>query len=207
MTDETTAPADIEEPTVETEGFVAAVGDAPPLTASDLGIDLPDGPQDAVEMLLSELARARNDAEERTADLQRVAADFDNYRKRVARDQEQQKMATVESVVLELLPVLDSYDAGLGQEIQTETERRLLNGMQGTFSQLSDALARLGLEPIPAEGEPFDPAVHEAVMAPAGADQLVVSQELRRGYRLRGRVLRASMVALEEAAEASEETE
>ncbi len=193
----------------ESQPYVDGVGDEPPLTAADLGIDLPDGPHDAVEMLLSELARARQETDDRTSDLQRVAAEFGNYRKRKARDEEQAKLAAIEGVLRELLPVLDSYDAGLQHEVETEAEQRLLDGMRGTWSQLADALKRVGLEPIDAAGLPFDPAVHEAVMAPPGVTDLVVVQELRRGYTFRERVLRAAMVALGGAAEPppGEETE
>lgn len=203
MTEETATAgeADSEDP-----GFVDGVGDTPPITAEDLGIELPDGPHDAVEMLLVELARAREEVDERTSDLQRIAAEFDNYRKRVARDDEQTRINAIEGVVRELLPILDSYDAGLAIEPQSETEVRMLEGMQGTASQLMDALHRVGLEPIKAEGLAFDPSVHEAVIAPPGASDLVVGRELRRGYTLQGRVLRASMVALDDAS-ADEENE
>jgi molecular chaperone GrpE len=61
-----------------------------------------------------------------------------------------------------------------------------------------DVLAKEGLEPIATIGEPFDPEVHEAVMTSGGDGPLIVAQELRRGYRLRGRVLRAALVALEQ---------
>lgn len=187
-----------------TQGFVDGVGDAPPIDAADLGIDLPEGPHDAVEMLLGELARARDEVEERTSDVKRVAAEFENYRKRVARDREDERARVIESVLRELLPVLDSYQAGLAHDAQTDTERRLVEGMRGTYNQLMDAMGRIGLEAIPADGEPFDPTVHEAVIAPPGVDRLVVIEELRRGYRFGGRVLRASMVALGEAGEENE---
>lgn len=181
------------------DGFADGVGDAPPITAADLGIDLPDGPHDAIEMLLGVLSKARSALNERTDDLQRLAAEFDNYRKRMSRAEEQQRFTVMERVMRELLPVLDSFDAGLHHDAETETEKRLLGGMQGTANQLHDALGRLGLQVIPAVGEPFDPAVHEAVMAPAGASDLVVVQELQRGYTFQGRVLRAAMVGLGEA--------
>lgn len=197
MTEETIQQNDVSaEPD---KGFVDGVGDAPPITAADLGLDLPDRPHDAVEMLLGELARARAAVAERTEDLQRLAAEFDNYRKRQSREVEQQRFTVMERVMRELLPVLDSFDAGLSHEPETEAEKRLLGGLRGTANQLHDALGRLGLEVIPATGEAFDPAVHEAVMAPADADALVVVQELQRGYTFQGRVLRAAMVALGDA--------
>lgn len=195
MTEETlSAAGDVD----NQSGFVDGVGDEPPISAADLGIELPDGPHDAVEMLLGELGRARAAVDERTDDLKRLAAEFDNYRKRKNREEEQQRFQVMESIMRELLPVLDSFDAGLQHEPESEGERRLLGGLAGTANQLHDALARLGLEAIPAVGEPFDPAVHEAVMAPPGVDNLEVTQELQRGYTFQGKVLRAAMVALGE---------
>ncbi|MEX0756329.1 MAG: nucleotide exchange factor GrpE, partial [Acidimicrobiia bacterium] len=104
-----------------------------------------------------------------------------------------------ERVLSAMLPVLDSFDAALAIEARTETEEQLLRGMRSTRTQLMDVLAREGLEPIETVGMPFDPEVHEAVMTSGGDGSLVVSEELRRGYRLRGRVLRAALVALEQA--------
>ena len=95
-----------------------------------------------------------------------------------------------------MLPVLDSFDAALAIEPSTETEKKMLGGMRSTYDQLMDVLAKEGLQPIEAAGVPFDPELHEAVMS-SGDGDLVVSQELRRGYLLGGRVLRAALVALE----------
>ncbi|HEY5578821.1 MAG TPA: nucleotide exchange factor GrpE, partial [Acidimicrobiia bacterium] len=92
---------------------------------------------------------------------------------------------------------LDSFDAALATEVATDAERRLLSGMIGTREQLLSALETEGLEVIPTIGEPFDPEVHEPAGAPQGSGPFVVAQELRRGYRLRGKLLRASLVALE----------
>ena len=102
-----------------------------------------------------------------------------------------------ERVVRELMPVLDSFDAALGTEASTDAERQLLSGMINTREQLLKALAQEGLEVLPSIGEPFDPEIHEPVGAPEGSNDFVVSQELRRGYRLKGRVLRPAMVMLE----------
>jgi molecular chaperone GrpE len=95
------------------------------------------------------------------------------------------------------MPVLDSFDAALGTAAETDTERLLLSGMISTREQLLAALEKEGLEVLPSVGEAFDPEIHEPVGAPGGTDDLVVSSELRRGYRLRDRVLRPAMVMLE----------
>lgn len=167
-----------------------------------LGLELPEDPAQAIDLLLRELASAQDEASSYLDDLRRVAADFDNFRKRATRERQQTIDRAAERVVSSMLPVLDSFDAALAIEPQTETERKLLDGMRGTHQQLMDVLAGEGLEVVPTWDETFDPEIHEAVMSPAeGSGRLMVSQELRKGYRLRGKVLRAALVALEYAEE------
>jgi molecular chaperone GrpE len=168
-----------------------------PVDAAALGIDLPEDPGEAVELLLTRLEESRDEATSYLDDLKRVAADFDNYRKRTTREQAATIDRAAERVVGELLPVLDTFDAALATSAETDTERQLLSGMISTREQLLAALQREGLEVVATVGEPFDPEIHEPVGAPGGSNDLVVSAELRRGYRLRGRVLRPAMVMLE----------
>ncbi|HWL49816.1 MAG TPA: nucleotide exchange factor GrpE [Acidimicrobiia bacterium] len=168
-----------------------------PVDAAALGIDLPEDPAEAVEVLLAHLEESRDEATSYLDDLRRVAADFDNYRKRTTREQAATLDRAAERVVRELLPVLDTFDAALGTSAETDTERQLLSGMISTREQLLVALEKEGLEVVPTVGEPFDPEIHEPVGAPGGTNDLVVSAELRRGYRLRDRVLRPAMVMLE----------
>jgi molecular chaperone GrpE len=181
-----------------TDGEGGGYAAPPVLSADSLGVDLPADPDEAVQMLLTELHDARAEADKYLDDLRRVAADFDNYRKRAMRDQQHIVDRAAERVLSAMLPVLDSFDAALTIEATTETEEKLLRGMRSTHAQLMDVLRKEGLEPIPSIGESFDPEVHEAVMTSGGDGPLVVAEELRRGYRLRGRVLRAALVALEE---------
>jgi molecular chaperone GrpE len=165
--------------------------------ASALGIELPEDQGQAIELLLSHLEESRDEATSYLDDLKRVAADFDNYRKRTTREQAVVLDRAAERVVRELLPVLDSFDAALATEPSTDAERQLLSGMINTREQLLKALEAEGLEVVPSIGEPFDPEIHEPAGAPSGSGDLAVSQELRRGYRLKGRVLRPAMVMLE----------
>jgi molecular chaperone GrpE len=162
-----------------------------------LGLELPDDPDEAVKLLLVELAEARDEATSYLDDLKRVAADFDNYRKRTARDSATMFDRATEKVVRSLMPVLDTFDAALNAEPKTETEKQLYSGMLNTREQLLDALKSEGLEVIPTIDEPFDPEVHEPVGAPGGNGELIVTEELRRGYRLGGKVLRAALVSVE----------
>lgn len=162
-----------------------------------LGLELPDDEAAAQALLLTELQTARSEAGSYLDDLKRVAADFDNYRKRTTKDSAVMLDRATEKVVLKVMPVLDSFDAALGTEPETETEKSLYSGMLNTREQLLDALKSEGLEVVPTVGEKFDPEVHEPVGAPAGDGELMVAQELRRGYQLNGKVLRAALVVLE----------
>lgn len=162
-----------------------------------LGLELPDDPQEAIELLLAEVATARDEAGTYLEDLKRVAADFDNYRKRTTRENAAMLDRATESVVQGLMPVLDSFDAALGADPKTEAEQSLYSGMVNTREQLIGTLGSAGLEVIPTIGELFDPEIHEPVGAPSGNGALTVAEELRRGYRLRGKVLRAALVVLE----------
>ena len=169
-------------------------------TTDSTGIEVPDDPEQAVEVLMTALMEARGESESYLDDLQRVAADFDNYRKRVQREQAELVVGSTKRLVLELLPVLDSYDIAFTHEAQSPSEEKLLAGMRSTYQLLFDTLAKEGLAPIDSLGEPFDPELHEAVQAPADSDgDLVVTSELRRGYTLAGKVVRPTLVAVDHA--------
>lgn len=170
---------------------------APP-TAEEMGLDLPEDPAEAQGVLLTKLAEARAEATSYLDDLRRVAADFDNFRRRALKEQSETTQRAAERVVRELLPALDSFDAALAVEPATESETKLLSGMFKTHEQLISILGNQGLVVVPTIGEPFDPEHHEAVMSPPdGEGRLIVSQELRRGYILKDRLVRPALVALE----------
>lgn len=162
-----------------------------------LGLELPEDKDEAIDMLLREVASARDEASTYLDDLKRVAADFDNYRKRTTRDSGEMFERATEKVVRSLMPVLDTFDAAVDAEPKTDTEKQLYSGMLNTREQLLSALKDQGLEVIPTIDETFDPELHEPVGAPAREGDLVVTDELRRGYRLNGKVLRAALVEVE----------
>lgn len=186
----------LEDATDVVEALPAEPDDRTPDPQS-LGIELPTDAEEAVSLLLKEVSKARNDATSYLDDLKRVAADFDNYRKRSLRDQAASHGRAAEKVVMGLLPVLDTFDAAVTTEPSSETEQQMYSGMLNTRQQLLTVLSAEGLEVIPSIDEVFDPEVHEPVGAPEGSGELVVSQELRRGYRLNGKVVRAALVVLE----------
>lgn len=140
----------------------------------------------------------RNDLMERLA---RRQADFENYRKRVERERGETYQRMVGDVVSKLLPVMDNMRRALEAESILEKNesaefRHFLRGVDLIYKQLNDALQELGVEPVPAVGQPFDPHVHEAV-ATEHSDEYepdTVTQELLRGYRLGEKLLRPAMV-------------
>ena len=168
-------------------------------------IELPEDPAEALEVLIKALHQARESEAARLDDLQRVAAEFENFRKRSRRDKQDMTARASQRIVEALLPVLDSFDGAFDHDAQSPSEEQLLSGVQGTFHQLMEVLGREGLAVIPTEGESFDPTVHEAV-AGGGGEALVVSGEMRRGYTLGGRVLRPALVAVSAPEETTEET-
>lgn len=144
---------------------------------------------DVVESDLAELARDRDDYR---AAAQRVQADFENYRKRVLREQTALVERAAESLMEQLLPVLDSFELALG--MLDGAEENLRKGVDLVYAELIGVLERAGLERIDTDGAPFDPNVHEAVLHEEGDGEPVVAETMRGGYRLKGRVLRPAMV-------------
>ncbi len=141
------------------------------------------------------LAAAEARAEEHLADLQRLAAEFDNYRKRAAREQERLAAHASERLVKELLPVLDDLERALEAAAKHE-EAKLEEGVQLVHRALADVLRREGLAEIETNGR-FDPHVHEALLTqPSEAEEGSVIQVLQKGYRLGERVLRPARVVV-----------
>ncbi len=184
---------------VAADGALAPEDGSVELSPADLGLALPEDPQEAQQELMAALLAARQESGEYLETMQRIAAEFDNFRKRVERDRSELIQRASQRLIADLLPTLDSFDAALAYEPQTPAEEKILDGMRSTRVQLLDLLQAEGLEPIVVENMPFDPAVHEAVSGPTqeGQGELMVAGELRRGYLLNGRVLRAALVAVE----------
>jgi molecular chaperone GrpE len=127
--------------------------------------------------------------------LQRVAADFDNARKRMVKEQTRAVELASEGLVVRLLEVLDEFQLALMAAEQKPDFDRFLHGVELVYAKLLDILRSEGLEPIPAEGHPFDPTRHEALMQSGHGDgDPVVVDVLRQGYTVRGRVVRPAGV-------------
>ena len=145
--------------------------------------------------LAERLAEVEKERDEYLNDLQRVAAEFENYRKRVARDQEGLVARAHERVVKELLPVLDDLERALEAAAEHQ-EARLEEGVRLVYRELEEALAKEGLVEIQTNGR-FDPHVHEALLSqPSDKDDGAILEVLQKGYRLGDRVLRPARVVI-----------
>jgi molecular chaperone GrpE len=150
----------------------------------------------AVESDLSQLEQLEGERAELMDTLRRVQADFENYRKRVLREQTALVERATERLVEDLLPVLDSFDGALGSLATADSAEadKVRDGVLGIRSQLVSVLEKAGLERIEADGAAFDPNEHEAVLQDSGSGEPHVAETMRTGYRLKGRVLRPAMV-------------
>jgi molecular chaperone GrpE len=147
-----------------------------------------------VSSLEERAALLEKERDERTDDLKRVAAEFDNYRKRVARDQQSLAARAHERLVKELLPVLDDLERAL-QACHSERES-VEDGVRLVHRELQEALAKEGLQEIETDGH-FDPHVHEALLSqPSEQDDGAILEVLQKGYRLGDRVLRPARVVV-----------
>ena len=156
----------------------------------------PANPNDAaqplnVDLSAAELDLAKQEAAERTADLQRVTAEYANYRKRVDRDRESVVAAAKSSVVLELLTVLDDLD-------RARAHGDLVGSFGAVAERLIGVLTKLGLKPLGTVGDPFDPAVHEAVQFGTSTEvsEPTVTAVFRSGYTLGERLVRPAVVVV-----------
>ena|SRR5436190_23586021 len=126
----------------------------------------------------------------------RSQADFENFRKRASREKEDAVKYANASFLEKLIPILDNFELGLNAARSSAENSPILAGMDMVAKQLTDFLLGIGVEPINAEGQPFDPNLHEAVAQEASAEvpEGVVLRQLRRGYKLRDRLLRPATV-------------
>jgi molecular chaperone GrpE len=148
---------------------------------------------DAVESTSPELEAALTERDRYFEQLQRTAADYANFRRRTEQERAQQRLAANAQLLRDFVPVLDDLQRGLDAIPASEQESQLAQGMRLVEQKLMTTLKKHGVMPIESLGQPFDPAVHEAVEAdPAGGDTVVAVYAP--GYRLGEGVLRPAMV-------------
>jgi molecular chaperone GrpE len=159
--------------------------------------------QDTVEPtpLAPEIAQAIEERDQLRDRLLRTQAEFDNYRKRIERERLETIERAAESVLRDVLPVVDDLERALDAEVGNEAAASYRQGVELIHRQLTDLLTRRGVKPIEALGTDFDPHLHQAVSSEPvpGAREGEVVEELRRGYMLGDRLLRPAMVKVAQA--------
>lgn len=141
----------------------------------------------------TELQRVKADRDALQDRFARAQAEFDNARRRAAKEQQDFREYAAADAIKSLLPVIDSFERALQVKSDPGDFR---GGVELIYKQLQDALAKLGVRAIPAKGEPFDPHVHEAIemVETSEAPDHEVIEELQRGYKMKDRLLRPAMV-------------
>ena len=154
-------------------------------------------PADRLQQLEQELTTLKQEHETLQSQYMRIAADFDNFRKRQSRDQEDTRQQLICSTLSEILPVVDNFERARQQLNPEGDEAQALHrSYQGLYKQLVDVLKQQGVARMEVVGQLFDPTLHEAVLREESTDHAedVVTEELQRGYHLNGKVLRHALV-------------
>jgi molecular chaperone GrpE len=160
----------------------------------------PVGPATVTPEQLEELKQRAAKADEHWDRLLRTTADFDNFKKRAAREKQEATKYANESLLEKLIPSLDAFDMALAatRNETSDSMQSLRAGIDMVYQQFKSTLTDLGLEEVDAAGKPFDPNLHEAVSqretvdAPEGQ----VVEQMRKGYKLRDRLLRPATVVV-----------
>lgn len=131
---------------------------------------------------------------ELTKQYQRLQADFENFRRRSRQEKEELSTVVAEGIVLEILPVVDNFERALASDAEDISSVR--SGVELIFRQMKASLEKLGVTTIEAVGKSFDPSEHQAVMRveDAEAEDGTITEELQKGYKVKSRVIRPSMV-------------
>jgi molecular chaperone GrpE len=168
------------------------------------------GLQATIAELNQSVTALKAQLEDRNSQYMRLAADFENFRKRTQKDKEREEQETKCSTVKELLPVVDNFERARAQiKPQTDAEMNIHKSYQGVYKQLVDAMKKLGVSPMRTEGQEFDPNLHSA-LASQPTDEFpegTIMEELMRGYVMGDRVLRHAMVKVAAAPEPGENRE
>ena len=150
--------------------------------------------QEEIEALKGQVDGLNKDLQEKKDRLLRLQADFDNFRRRLAKEREEISAVVTQNFCKDMLPLLDNFERAMAAE--TKDVEAFQKGVEMIFTQFQEILKKNGLEHIEAVGQKFDPNFHQAVMRvedPEKEDD-TVAQELQKGYIVKGRVIRPSMV-------------
>lgn len=150
--------------------------------------------QEEIEALKGQVEKLTGGLQEKKDRLLRLQADFDNFRRRSAKEREEISAVVTQNFCKDMLPLLDNFERAMAAE--TKDVEAFQKGVEMIFTQFQEVLKKNGLEQIEAVGQKFDPNFHQAVMRvedPEKEDD-TVAQELQKGYMVKGRVIRPSMV-------------
>lgn len=161
------------------------------------GIAVEDEQEEQIEALKKQLEEKEREVEEYKSLCQRIAADFDNYKKRIARDKENMYYEVVADVVGKFLPIVDNFERAIDSaKSSKDTNDELLKGLEMIKKQIDETFSKLGVEPIEALNKEFDPYLHNAIMHVEDEryGKNVVIEEFQKGYKIKDRVIRYSLV-------------
>jgi molecular chaperone GrpE len=158
--------------------------------------DEPSNQQNPLALAQEKIQELEAKLEEAENRILRLQADFENFRRRTRLDREAAEKYRAQSLVTDILPVLDNFERALKVEADDEKSKSILQGMEMIYRQLLDALKKEGVEAIDCVGMQFDPHLHHAVMQVEDSEyeSNIVVEELQKGYKLKDRVIRPSMV-------------
>jgi molecular chaperone GrpE len=146
------------------------------------------------DQLISDIDSLQRERDDLLDTTRRLQADFENYRKRVLREQTALVERATENLLQQLLPVLDNFELAMTNLENSDVDDQVRKGIELVYSEFVNVLERSGLQRIDASGAPFDPNEHEAVLQDDGDGEPHVGAVLRTGWKLSGRVLRPAMV-------------
>jgi molecular chaperone GrpE len=162
--------------------------------AAEPGREEPDPAAAEAEQLEQDIASLTQERDDLLDMSRRLQADFENYRKRMVKEQTALVERAAEGLIEQLLPVVDTFELALRNVASSDADDNLRKGIELVYAELLAVLERAGLEHIDAHGAAFDPNEHEAVMQDDGEGEPHVGEVLRTGWKLKGRVLRPAMV-------------
>lgn len=153
-----------------------------------------------VTEVIDEVESLKQQVEELQDQLLRNAAELENFKRRMNEERAREIKYRAQSIITNIIPAIDNFERALASTVEDENTKNFLTGFKMIHAQLLEALKQEGVEVIAAEGVSFDPLVHQAVMQETveGVESGMVLQELQKGYKLKDRVIRPSMVKVSE---------
>ena len=165
-----------------------------PPAEGEAGTEAPEEPKEEVTLAKEELEKLQAAVQEKEERALRLQADFENFRRRTAKEKEELSAVVTQGILKDMLPLLDNFERAMAAEAKDIDSFK--QGVEMIFKQFGEILVKNGLEHIEVEGQKFDPNFHQAVMRVENPDleDETIAQELQKGYMVKGRVIRPSMV-------------